>query len=136
MRKNLLCVFLVYCFCSACYGGEIEQRRLLGEWVFQGIVDKSSKVECPDLLTLKDDGSYLVLNDCYGVDIKNPVTEKGDWVLKGERNLILMSREFESNYYFFDDTSDPLKIKVVQILEEEMILQFKSHDPEIYKKIN
>lgn len=84
---------------------------------------------------LRKDGSYSVLNDCYGVDLRNPTTEVGKWAFgEGNDELSFERRQFEGNYFLGGDPSDPLVAKALRVSEDEIVLQFNSSDPEIYHK--
>lgn len=120
---------------SACYGEKTQRSILVGEWLLKGAVGQPSPVECPDLLMLRKDGSYSVLNDCYGVDLRNPTTEVGKWAFgEGNDELSFERRQFEGNYFLGGDPSDPLVAKALRVSEDEIVLQFNSSDPEIYHK--
>lgn len=135
MKKHTLLILLISFLGSACYGEKSQSSIVVGEWLLKGAVGQLPPAECPDLLVLRKDGSYSVLNDCYGVDMRNPVTEVGEWIFgNGNNELSFESRKFEGNYFFGSESSDPLIAKVIRVSEDEMILQFNSSGPEIYHK--
>ncbi len=87
-----------------------------GEWRFCG-VSESEFVECPDILVLEENGSYKILNDCYGVDPINPIIETGDWSFNEKDNILkLINRDLShgGGYTIWNKTNtQDFKVKLV-----------------------
>ena len=93
-----------------------------GRWRYVGAVGESLAVECPDILVLEAADSYYVLNDCYGVDAANPITEHGAWKLdENPYGLVLYKRSFKGNYHLINANS-ALEFKILKLDYKELIL--------------
>lgn len=133
LARALLVLFLIST--SACAQDGEERGKLVGRWVNAGVDDDA--IECPDLLAFDSDGSYSILNDCYGIDPRNPVTESGKWVFNpSESQLQLNDRVFVANYSLRDPTEE-LRVRVEKLSGDALILTFgeKEAQSESYKKI-
>lgn len=112
---------------SACAENETD-KVLVGKWLYKGTIGQTSMVECPDLIQLNSDGTYYVLNDCYAVDARLPITERGDWIYdKANMEIHLINRIYNANYYFGYE-KDALVIKVKKISDHELNLSLQDSE--------
>ncbi len=72
--------------------GEGRRITIIGSW---WIVEETGS-PCPDFLVFEENMSYVVLNDCHGLDHKNPVVERGKWthsIDRADNSIVLLDRE-------------------------------------------
>ena len=94
---------------------QVEAENLEGKWIYVGSDNKKETfVECPEVIFFGSNGSYEILNECYGTDRIHPVIENGNWSFDPKlRKLSLFNRKFKSNYYLYGS-----KAKQTFIVEE------------------
>lgn len=110
------------------------QPGLIGDWQHIGTEGSSNVVECPDVLTFREDGVYFVQNDCYG-NSRQPIVEHGCWSSSdGEHRITLTKRNFETNYRFLKD-SEIVALNVSSELGSEVVLQ-TAEAVERYRKVD
>ena len=122
MKMSVL-VFLMLSMLSGCsFAQEKDMGLFPGHWLYKGAAGQTAAIECPDVLVFEDGGSYHVLNDCYGVDPRFPLTEKGRWAFKKDLGQIsLTERVFEGNYYFLTKDSE-LTLIVGSLSDQKLTL--------------
>src|SRR5688572_7476380 len=102
---------------------EIEPKNLKGMWIYVGMDSKEETfVECPEVIFFGSDGTYEILNDCYGTDRNHPVIENGKWTLDPNgRMLNLIYRKFKTNYIVYG-SSPKLSFEVKELSSGKLIL--------------
>jgi hypothetical protein len=112
--------------------------RLVGKWIFrERYGDQNGFEECPDTLVFYLDVRYEVLNECYGIEIKNPVTEHGKWKFDDRNNEILFSqREFSANHFFYDSLPT-LKIVIKKLTKDSLMfcVSTESCEGEVFERV-
>ena len=108
---------------GACF--QTTSHKIIGRWLYKGTENNKTKaLECPDMLIFNGDGSYLILNDCYGVNYDNPVVEQGKWTLNTKGNVIILKdRKFTTNYALHD-TSQGMTMHLKECTGESLKICF------------
>lgn len=138
MNRFLIFVLLfLITFSSSC--SQSSSVELSGSWIYTGL-SKSNKeaIECPDVLHFNKDGSYTILNDCYGVGLKLPVVEQGRWFYEPvEKKVTLNGRKFFTNYFFLKKSST-LSFSVLERSKETLRICFSRDlsQVEVYKRLS
>ncbi|MEM6737042.1 MAG: hypothetical protein AAF620_13335 [Bacteroidota bacterium] len=111
-----------------------ENQEIIGDWLYLKPKEESNIffVECPDEIRFKSDGTYVIVNDCYGIG-KSQLVEDGFWNLKGDQ-INLKNRNLSTNYSITKSIEDPLVISIESISEDTLMLNIDGK-VEIYKKI-
>lgn len=131
--RSLFTFFLINL--SACAEEGDTGGNLVGRWMNTDI--NGDAIECPDLLIFDSNGSYSIINDCYGIAPRNPVTESGKWIFSSSESLLRLSdRVFVTNYSLLEPTKE-LRIRVEKLSASTLILIFgeKATKSESYRKI-
>ena len=79
--------------------------------------------ECPDVLVVKE-ASYIILNDCYGIDPKNPIIESGRFKSENGYFSFIQSKIDQPSFLKGDSISK--KFKVLKSPGDELHLKDKS----------
>jgi hypothetical protein len=90
INLTIICLFLF---------NNIGAEELDGSWLFIGEQLDSKSAECPELIVFSK-GTYKVLNDCYGTDMRNPVIETGFYTLDNDQTKISFNRQEPVSEYF------------------------------------
>jgi len=133
MKKAVFFTSFITALASACSAEEANKKQITGQWLAGA---KNHQIECPDLLEFHDDKRYTIINDCYGTDIRDPVTERGRWEEQENNEILFKNRDFESNYFFGGQIDDPLSIKVMTVSGDKLILQIEGASIEHYRKVS
>lgn len=96
-------LLLIGIFSSLIISCNNSNESIVGKWKMEGC--EESFIECPDIITFNEDSTYKVFNDCYGADTNNPIVETGNWESTSD-SLILKNRNFETNHYLFNLSTD------------------------------
>lgn len=136
MKKSIKLILMILVSSSAC--SQDLSNIIAGRWLYKGINNRNLAIECPDVLIFGADGSYSVLNECYGEGIKIPLVEKGRWHFDSNQDKILLTdRKFFTNYVFHDSIS-LLVIHLKEVTDKAMKICFADMSnciPEIYEKV-
>ena len=84
-------------------------------WV---LIDGDS--ECPDVLEVNE-ASYVILNDCYGLDPKNPIIESGSFT-SGDGYFSFLLRKVEQPSFLKGDSKSK-KFRTLKSPNDELHLQ-------------
>lgn len=136
IQKGLSILFL---FCCIQASGQKNSIHIVGKWVYNGTVTQKGQVdccvECPEVIEFKSNGSYIVLNDCYGENPNNPVVEKGTWeILMQAKKLILKNRNFLTNYHIHSSEKE-IEFKVMVLNDKILEVKSKQGENERYYKM-
>lgn len=114
MKTSINLILVIFLFVNRTCSQSIN-KDLIGHWLYIGTEEtKKQEIECPDLLVFNKNGNYCILNDCYGVEIENPIVEQGQWKFDFKENKILLTnRRFFGNYMLHD--SGPILQLYVQV---------------------
>ena len=132
LARALFVLFLIST--SACTQGGEKSGKLVGRWMNTSV--DGDAIECPDLLVFDSDGRYSILNDCYGKDPRNPVTESGKWIFSSSASQLRLSdRVFVTNYSLWERTEE-LQVRVEKLSSNTLTLTFGEEvQAENYKKL-
>lgn len=86
---------------------EVERvpgEELFGQWLNPESWDRSREQKCWLSIHFMFDGSYDVMNNCYGKEPYN-ITERGSWGIK-ENKITLYDRNFCVEYAFLSDDEE------------------------------
>jgi hypothetical protein len=88
--------------------------------------------ECPDVLELNE-SSYVIFNDCYGVDPKNPIIESGALNREGEYLSFWQRKVKELSFLTGDAKSQRLKVlegssNELHLLGESRLFIFRQYN--------
>jgi hypothetical protein len=86
MKKILFYINFIVLTLFSSIGCEEKGNELVGQW---GLIEPGNG--CPYVLSFDSEGGYTVLNDCYGLDPRNPIVETGQFIFS---NGMLGSVEF------------------------------------------
>jgi hypothetical protein len=133
MKKiQLILGLLIFFFSEGAFAQNLKEM-IIGKWLHKGV----REMECPDLIAFHKDGTYQVLNDCYGADKDVPILEKGTWRMDSTASVItLINRKFYSNYYF-QNSKKTLLIYFKNVTDQKMSISFRDQAPgfETYEKV-
>ncbi len=134
MKRYIFLICITSFIAAFARASDVDQGNIAGKWVYTGLQEEQEIVECPDLIHLRKDGAYVVLNDCYGFNPIEPITEEGKWSYdEDNRKLTLKERRFKSNYHFI--TQDNLLVVPVEnISSDELILKTSKSGKTFYEK--
>ncbi len=140
MRLRPLSLILVLILGVFQVSGQGTTISIVGSWYYKGDIEQGDKVgslpECPDMIEFKSNGSYVVYNDCYGPDAKNPVVERGKWeVNKPLNKLILKERSFAINYTLYS-SDKKIELDIIALNANTMKVRFGKEGVELYTKEN
>ena len=130
---------IFFLFCCTQTSGQKNSIQIIGKWLYKGTVTQKGQVdccvECPELIEFKSNGSYIVLNDCYGENPNNPVIEKGTWEISiPAKKLILRNRNFLTNYQIHSSEKE-IEFKVVFLNDKILEVKSKKGQNERYSKM-
>lgn len=131
--KSLFAFFLINL--GACAQEGDTGGNLVGQWM--NTDTNGGAIECPDLLIFDSNGNYSIVNDCYGIEPRNPVTESGKWIFISSESLLrLNDRVFVTNHSLMEPTKE-LRIRVEKLSPSTLTLTFgeKATQPERYRKV-
>lgn len=114
-----------------------SKPQIVGEWKYGGVANKKTQaehiVECPDFIEFRSNGTYTVLNDCYGDAVK-PVVETGKWNINASsQKLTLSERRFITNYHLYSPKRI-VEIAIVSIDGKKLIVRYAQEKAEIYSR--
>ena len=114
-----------------------SKPQIVGEWVYGGVANKKTQadyvVECPDFIEFRSNGTYTVLNDCYGDAVK-PIVETGKWSVNApSQKLILSERRFTTNYHLYSPKKT-VEIAIVSLDGKKLIVRYAQEKAEVYSK--
>ena len=124
MRRAIVLLFFA---CNACcsQGKKLfDHTNLHGMWI--STLEGGYTYECPDAIKFTDDGKYVVYNDCEGLDITNPLVEKGQYKIKNDE-ISLYNRKFILDEYYFIESfgkEDIISFKIRKLKKDKLILCF------------
>ena len=125
MRKVIF-ILLFLCEISCAQDKNVlNYRYLQGTWL--GVLEDGYDYECPDAIGFISQNEYVIYNDCEGLDIVNPVVEKGKYKIKKDGIIVLYDRQFMLHNYFFLESFGKEKsilFKVKELKKEKLILHF------------
>jgi len=79
--------------------------------------------ECPDVLEINE-ANYVILNDCYGFDPKNPIIESGSF--DSEDGYLSFSQRKVEQPSFLKGNSKSKKFRILKSPSDELHLQGES----------
>jgi hypothetical protein len=124
MKARFSVFFIVLLSNVAC-----SQNRtdfLEGTWVLKE-VNSQPIYECADVIVFEENKSYMILNDCYGLDAREPAIEKGTWEYNSDRMLITLSaRDFllDFNDYMYRSDAPRLVVEIREIDGNTIVICF------------
>ena len=79
-----------------------QNNKLVGQW---GLIEPGS--ECPYVLSFNGEGRYVIFNDCYGLDPRNPIVETGQFILNNgaPASIEFVNRKLEGGFDFLGRAS-------------------------------
>ncbi len=111
---------------------------MVGSWFYSGEIINGDKVdkspECPDRIEFINNGSYIIYNDCYGLNNKYPVVERGNWELNNTLDkLTLKERSFVTNYPLYS-SSQKIELDILTLQSNILKIRFGKEGVEMYSK--
>lgn len=125
MKKIIILLFLIWKTSFSQDTNSFNYNYLQSTWL--SVLEGGYSYECPDAIDFIDEDEYVIYNDCEGLDITNPIVEKGRYKIKEGDVIVLYDREFLMyNYYFleFFGKESSLSFKVKELEKEKLILGF------------
>jgi hypothetical protein len=102
-----------------------KAEKLYGKWSEKSINGKSP-IECPYQIHFEK-ANYKILNVCYGLDPKLPVTEDGVWSYDSTKNTItLKNRKSLDNNDLFHEPKSTLNVHVKEYKTNSISIYFDS----------
>jgi hypothetical protein len=93
----------------------------MGVW-YQTNLEGNDVIECPDDIRFMEDGSYNIINECYGMEEDESAIEKGDFLFdENNRTITLKNRIFLSkNLSFYQNRQKEIILLLKTLTDEEI----------------
>lgn len=92
-------------------------------------IQHGDDIECPDVLNIQGE-SYIIFNDCYGFDPKEPIIETGKIAWEGDYISFLYRKVRQRSFLQGDAKSQKLKVlknngSELHLQDESRVFKFK-----------
>lgn len=123
MKKIIITICLLLNSCTI-FNSNYENSQLFGEWLLEGGYD------CPDMIEFKNNGVYIIYNDCGAENPRLPIVENGQWSLKNNY-INLYNRDIKnihSDFSQYHGKQDKLILKLKEASENKLLINYINED--------